>query len=250
MTLKQVPILITVLITVALLAGLTAQAEQVMIWDNFLTNPDGGGYDNVLYSPSEVTTTTPNGAWTADDAIFDQAIELQAIEWAGVYEPGPAGDEYSYTVEIAILTMDGTPETDFQPYVDTIAQDDWEVTDTYGASFLGLVAMNGRVDLMEPIELPAGHYYFAVRLVGELHNGVRRGAHKILTTGNGSISGLTGGAFQSEDYAYNGSPDWQLISDAYPGAQSDFAYRIYGEAIPEPASLLLVFSGLLLIRRR
>jgi hypothetical protein len=77
-------------------------------------------------------------------------------------------------------------------------------------------------------------------------NGDEDGRNVMLTTGSGTLNGLTMGLFQSDFFGY---PDWTLTEDTSPTMTTDFAFQVYG-VIPEPASLLLLVAGAYLARRR
>ncbi len=227
-----------VVATLFALLGLVAGGQAEVIWDNFITDPEHGGFDGLAYFSSERTASVSD-SWAADDADFGDPVRIEAISWSAT-----ADLDHAYTAEFIIL------DEHFNP-LHELDQLDWTIEDTYGDEF-GYTAYTGRIDLQVPIELGIGHYYYAVRLASE----TGAGRNLQLTTGegwsgNGEINGQTGGAFQSTHFYYQGWPDWALIVDAYPGVNdTDFAYRLHGEIIPEPASLLALLTAGLLMRRR
>jgi len=199
-------VVLTAAIATAALADTNRRPLPSILWDNFLTNPDGGGFDGWSYFSSERNTNVVE-SWAGDDAFFDVGVTVQGIGWAAIRDA-----DYTYTAETIVLddafnelvSFTGLPFTALATY-------DW---------LFGYETYNGYVQT-SPITLPAGHYYFAVRLAVDA-----AGRNMILSTGNGAINGLTEGAVQSEFF---GIPDWSLFSQAFPGATpTDYAYRIHG----------------------
>ncbi|MCG3129970.1 MAG: hypothetical protein FLDDKLPJ_00710 [Phycisphaerae bacterium] len=75
---------------------------------------------------------------------------------------------------------------------------------------------------VERIELPAGHYYCAVRLVG---TGPDCNCQFFAARTDGGIRGETEGYFQSDFFGY---PDWTPVSEVL-GIPMDFSFWLTGE---------------------
>jgi len=203
-----------------ILAGVSV-AHAELLWDNFLTNRDG--FDGLTYISSEKNTTIV-GTWAGDDALFGQWVTVTGIEWLAVRDP-----LYTYTAEVTILNSSLTPMYTYTdlPYTATVVRDE----------LFDYQAYRGFAEI-PPVDLPPGHYYIAARLACD-----GAGANKMLSTGGGTINGVTMGVFQSDHF---GIP-WSLLGDL--GApQTDLGYRIYGT--PEPAAFVLLAAGALVLRRR
>ena len=100
---------------------------------------------------------------------------------------------------------------------------------------------------VDPIVLQPGQYFIGARLVGE--NLGRNFAATSYTDG-GNPEGESQAYFKGVPF---GADDWTPVEDILSsGLPSDFAYRISGTNIPEPASLLLLALGTVaaLLRRR
>ena len=166
---------------------------------------------------------------------------MQGITWAGARDP-----RFAYgNVEIIILRDE--PARGLSVVQQYALGQPPEIQGTFG-TFQGFQVYDGFATIPDGgITLPAGHYYFGVRLVSG-PNGDEDGRNLMLTTGTYGgtthINGLTMGVFQSNSFGY---PDWTRTADTSAHITTDFAFRIHG--IPEPASLLLLGVGVLLARR-
>lgn len=70
-------------------------ARADLLWDNFLTPPNG--FDDTRVWSSEQDTTVPTGSWTVDDANLG-SVTVQSIRWAGARL-----ENHSYSAEVIIL---------------------------------------------------------------------------------------------------------------------------------------------------
>lgn len=235
-----------------------ASADAILLQDNYLSKPGDGSwmmpYDGVSANTSERNTMV-TASWTGDDLFVPAGSEYQVsrIDWIGLVLNGPGGQWLGADVVIYPANPDhegapiapGTlPVAQFTNLpMDTFAPRE---TDGTPETLFGMPVYEGQVSF-ESVTLPAGRYYYAVRVVG---NG--RGRHYIATTGNGEDFGAGHmGITQSSMFF---TPEWTDISTVLdmpskPNYATDFAYRVWGSVIPEPASLALVLLGLPLMLR-
>lgn len=207
----------------AFFAG-TAGAD--VLWDNMIGED---GFDRVAGLSAERNTEVPD-AWTADDALAAVGWRVTGYRWIGLRDP-----RYGYSrAEVLVLDEQLSPVLELGGLSYTA-----EVIGTA----LDLQAYEGYVELPE-VDLAAGRYYFAVRLVGD-----HLGRNFIASTGDGVMLGETHGLFRS---AFFGFPQWVPSSRALLTGGADFAFQIEGVALPEPGALfgLIVGVGLLAARRR
>ncbi len=217
----------------------TARGDQLVLeWDNFLTFDPAtdGGFDRVSYFASERDAAVPD-AWVVDDVLFDHDVPLKRFEWAGAHDR-----RFGYgSVELIIL--EDIDETLHVIYQLSLGQPVVEAT--FGL-FYGLETYNAYIEIPDSrptVTLLAGrHYYLGVRLV--YNDGHADGRNVALTTGYGTINGLTTGRFQSYFFGY---PDWTPVEQTAEHLATDFAFRVWS---PEPGSLMILLGGLLLVRRR
>jgi hypothetical protein len=231
-------------LAILVLLGATALHAE-MLWDNFISNPDQGGFDDLGWFTSEVDDAVYD-SWAADDAVFESSVTVRCMEWSGLrLATDSQGQPLEYTAEVTIL------DTNLQELY-TYAIDEYVILGIFPSSFDPFQAYQAYVALPDT-PLDAGHYYFGVRLISvEDEHGLRQGQNKFLTTGMvedgpNVTRGLTGGAVKTAQY---GVPDWTLFDEAFHMDARDFAYRLYDEVLPEPASLLMLGAGLFLMRRR
>lgn len=230
---------VALVVLLVVCGGGLAQAD--LLWDNFLTAPDG--FDTKLLMTSEENATVfLGGSWTADDVDFTSflgGVTIEKIRWAGAFL-----DNHDYTVQVTILQND----PNFTPLT-VISVPTYDIIDTYGTAPGGYVRYVADVTLPDGgYDLDAGNYLIGIRLVSTT------GRNFMASTGEGVLNpqGHSMGMFKS---LYWGYPNWIPINQfatydpAHPYYdQTDFAFQVYGT--PEPAGLLLIASGLLLLRRR
>jgi hypothetical protein len=253
-------------LTALLMVCSTAAVAEIILQDNYLGNPTEPGwafpYDGVAAQSSERRTIVSE-SWAGDDIVVPVGIEykIQRLSWIGVLLTGPGA--VWETVDVIILPRNpveergrpiapGTmPVAEFTNIpMDEFAQ---RTGESGGETLWGLPVYEGSVTVPE-VTLPAGHYYFAVRVVGN-----NRGQHFMLTTGGGVDFGAGEMGVMQSSFFFQ--PEWIDIVDylkipdpddpskRIPYA-TDFAYRVYGEVVPEPASIALLMLGAVVLRLR
>ena len=248
----------TLLGLACILSASVAFADEVpWQWDNYLTA--GAGYDGVTATSSEFYTRAED-SWTGDDMIVDQTVDVTSISWIGALErePGATFD----SVEVIIFRDPGSMPADKDLVLGTYAVDspliigaggsgDLTMTDRAGEYLYGLQIYDGTATFDDAIRLTPGHYYYAVRVRG---NGLGRAY--VASTGNGATNAHPGdsmGVFQSSTFDYPDPPGMEdpwVYVDSLPNSNaSDYAYRINGIVVPEPAGFLLLAFGVLVARR-
>lgn len=110
------------------------------------------------------------------------------------------------------------------------------------------------IDFANPLILPAGQYFFVPQV---LVNGVGNffwlsASRPVASPGTAFPAGFT----DLQEWIRNGNldPDWSRVgTDIVGGAPAptfNTAFEIRGDAVPEPASLMLLGSGLAVLARR
>ncbi len=202
-------------------------ATADVIWDNY-QGPDG--YDHVTALSSERATLISE-SWLVDDAVFETPVIVEQIQWLGLRDNPQRFTGADYII------MDAN--------FDVIAQmSDVAFTAQFMTNEFGLQVYEGTVEIT-PVQLEPGQYYMGARLVdGNL------GRNFVLTSGTGAVNvlGETQAYFKSVPF---GADDWTAVEEVLDHHMpSDFAYRISGQIIPEPASLMLLLGGAALMLRR
>lgn len=221
-----------------------AGAPPQLIWDNYLSPPNG--HDGTSAMSSERNTIIAD-SWTVDDVVllgdtFPGGLVINEIRWIGMRDPA-----FSYpNADFLVLDNDGGAPggTIFQgmdvSYSATVIGANFGM-ETYEGVITGL-------NISLPAPAPGENYEFFVgaRLVGA--NAL--GRNYLATTGSDQpdpINGQTEGFFMGASF---GVPDWLPVSQVPNTASSDFAFQVFGTAIPEPATIGLIALGGLTIRRR
>jgi len=228
------------------LAAAGAQAE-ILLWDNY----PGGVLQNAAYNmSSERNTQVIESTWVADDVDLAQVpgadpanTLLTRLEWVGARHPG-----YGYGAADVILLDTGLAT------VAELLDLPYSYTDIATNPDLGpnVQAYIGEVTFDPPLAaLTLGeHFYIGVRLVGDGYFEGRN--HSVTSSVDSTLRGRTQGYTRA---AIFGAPYWRPASEVWYGMPTgnnfEFAFRVYGEIIPEPAAVsLLAVGGLLLARRR
>lgn len=210
---------------VALLMAPVAYAD--VIWDNY-QGPDG--YDHVTGLSNERATLISD-SWLVDDAVFESPVIVEQIQWIGLRDNPQRFTGADYII------MDA----DFNVLAE---MSDVAFTAQFLTNEFGMQVYEGTVEVT-PLQLEPGQYYMGARLVdGDL------GRNFILTSGTGAanVLGQTQAYFKSVPF---GADVWTPVEDVLESHEpSDFAYRISGQIIPEPASLMLLLGGAALMLRR
>jgi hypothetical protein len=229
-----------------LTAATTARADQ-LLWDNY---PGGlGGLQDIAFNmSSERNTAVYEATWVVDDVDFAQLegvdpglTTLTRLEWVGARQPG-----YSYST-VDVIVLDGDFNTLFElsdlPYTYTDYASELDPTmQLYEAGVSLSAPASPDVDLPE-------HIYVGVRLVGDgYYQGRNRHVTNSIDHGQGRTEGYTRAAIF-------GAPDWSPASEVWyappTGSQFEFAFRVYADVVPEPASVGLLLTGsVALLRRR
>lgn len=202
-----------------------------LLWDNYQGSM---GFDlNGLWSERNPLVAD---AWTIDDVVFNEPVRIERIRWyGGTKSELPLEHPCDY---IVLTPAGGGQFTVVQEGKDLVAQRRFIARD-----FGGWEWHEGTLNLPgEGLDLQPGHYYIGTRLVSD-----RPWARAfIATSGAGKIKGKSMGYFRSPPLGY---PDWVPAEALFYGEPRDFAFRVEGQVIAEPASLsaLLVVTAL---RRR
>jgi hypothetical protein len=166
------------------LSALCVSARADLLWDNFITQP--AGYDDVSGRSSERNSII-TASWTGDDAVFNQPVALESLEWIGFRTPNVNFN----AADVIILDNTFAQLALFEnlPYTASII-----TTRTFN---LETVEVYDGALQIPSTNLAAGHYYYAVRLFD-----AGLGRNYLATTGNGTLRGLGPGVFQSDQFGY------------------------------------------------
>ena len=217
-----------IVLTVSVCLCPLASAQQ-LLWDNYAASPTG--WDGVTGLSSERDTLISD-TWVVDDAIFEQPVIVQEIQWIGFRDDKPL-------VAADWIIMD----TDFNVIAD---MNDADFTRNDLGQQLGRFELyEGSLTIAEGegVALDPGRYFIGARLVGEF---LGRNFAATSATGAGNTFGESQAYFKGIPFGFD---DWTPVEEVLSsGEPSDFAYRIIG--IPEPASLILLALGAAAALRR
>ena len=198
------------------LSATASHALPDLLWDN-------GEWDRAKAVSSERNTLVPD-SWIVDDFFVADAVAVRDIEWLSVRSAGfdPIG------ADLLILTSAFAPVTEMTdlPYAS-------EFVDMYQGLEVHRLLLH---DL--GVHLDPGRYYIGVRSVGN-------GDFRAFSALQDSIHGATEAFFRSEHFGY---PDW--VSTGEVVGPRDAVFRVFGDIVPAPATLVLGLPALLAWRRR
>jgi len=233
-----------------LVAASPVYADEVLIWDNY----PGDVLENAAYNmSSERNTQVVEATWVVDDVDFAQIpggdpdlTMLTRLEWIGARGLGVT---YS-TADVILLNRSGDDWNTVYESWDLV----YTFTDIETDPDLGpdMQAYEAELTFGEaiPVSELGEHFYIGVRLVGDGYFVGRN--HFVTSSIDQAVWGRTEGYIKADVF---GAPDWTPASDVWygadvPGSNFDFAFRVYGYVIPEPASLGLLMIGSLLLAAR
>ncbi len=222
------------LMAVALVAP-AARAAEAPLWDNY----PGNSYDKRVFASAERSTSAvdnrpENASWVVDDFVPGYAFRVDAIEWIGLRDA-----RYNYPkADWAAFTRQ---EDIFGQSTFTAVAGQLDVSSGLAIRDIGregdYTLYRGTLTLASPLNLPAGEYWFGIRLVGT-------GFGRNFMVASQTVRNHPKGAFLHNPGA---GINWKESSFLF-GRPVDFAFRLYG--VPEPASLTLLVLGALAMTRR
>lgn len=232
--------LLATITVLAAMAGPSAVADS-LLWDNY---PGGAEALDTTDNISSERDTQVGPSVAADDVVLpDDQYLITRFEWVGVRAPGfdyVAADLLIYDTSLnPIATLSNLPYSATPVMPDPNPRPDRE---TY----------EGSIDLLgigEAFNAPSDEFFVGVRLVGD-SSGVESRNFTVISSRGDVVRGGSEAFFLGPIF---GSFNFTPAGDAFgsPDDRLELAFRVYGERIPEPASLaLLSLGGLALLRRR
>jgi hypothetical protein len=224
-----------IVLRLALVLALACAAHADMLWDNYPADSYSADPEMALSSERD---TLIDCSWTVDDVVFESPVEITGVQWVGMREVGHA---YPFA-DLVILPSDLGDD----PGDAYLILEDLEYSITPIASIDGLETYEASIELAQEISLPAGHWYFGTRLVGDPNVGLGRSFLAAAT--QVSPDGQTSGYFWGPIF---GVPEWLPVEDLPLVAEPrDYAFQVYGYVVPEPSIMaLLAVGGILALRR-
>ncbi len=204
-----------ILATLAL-AATTRLARADLLWDN----GDWDSWDFGAGTSSERNTEVSE-SWIIDDFVLTEPVALRELEWLALR---PIGFD-PVAADCILLTSE----------FDTIVEyfDHAFTSDLKGIGF-GHEVHELTIHNLD-IELAPGRYYTGARFVGD-------GTGRSWAAGQNTIRGVTQAYIRSDFLGY---PDWEPAPGGY-----DAVFKVYGDIIPAPATLVFALPCLLALRRR
>lgn len=234
---------------VLLLAALAlvgpAWADELLLWDNY----PNGLQDATVSMSSERNTQVTEATWVVDDVDLQQVIPgvdpgviaLTRLEWIGSREP-----TVTYGMADVIVldsNLDDLTAVEYQDLGYTYTDLDPDPNPDPDAQ-----TYEAQIVFDTPMPIPGEHFYIGVRLVGD---GVFQGRNQSVTSStDATLRGRTEGYTKG---AVFGAPEWTPASDVWHGMSTpdenfEFAFRVWG--VPEPASVILLLAGAVVLARR
>ncbi|MGE3180616.1 MAG: PEP-CTERM sorting domain-containing protein [Phycisphaerae bacterium] len=219
------------LLSTAAIAG----TSSGLLWDNYLSGLPGNDGRTGL---SSERSTLVQQSWVVEDMILSDLVRIDEVRWIAYRETSsninyPAAD---------LLIMD----ENFNPVVQLsdLTYATTELGTAFGLNmYEGSIILNsGNPTLGDDGFLNPGRYFIGTRLVGN-----NLGQNFVATTGDGALNGQSYAFYQSESFAVN---EWRSVNNEQAIGDSEFSYRVYGTVIPEPASMILLSAGALMLVRR
>jgi hypothetical protein len=221
-------------LNLALVLLFASAAHADILWDNYPSDSYSVDPETALSSERD---TLVDRAWTVDDVLFETAVQVTGVQWVGMRQVG-----YAYPfADLIILPSDPGSNPD-DAY---LILEDLEYSIVPIAGEYDLETYEASIQLDQPISLPAGHWHFGTRLVGDPDVGLGRNFVAAATQVN--PAGQTAGHFWGPIF---GAFEWLPVEDLpFVDEPRDYAFQIQG--IPEPSVVtLLAVGGILAVRRR
>ncbi len=253
---------------VALVATLfgAAYAQEFLLWDNgpFITHPNqgaGGAHASAIQPPGNTFGWNQNYAtgqgvyyWVADDVTISQTVTLTRMLWYG-YQTNSGTTSTITSARVQIYNGNpgagGTVIWGTDHTQNVMFGSRW-TPNFYGNTGIYRVTGSDLTNTARPImeveihfglhsdgqpTLAPGTYWIAVALTGSLASGPWANP-TVPNTGNSG----------NPNAMQRNSTEWVTIVDAGGQFQVEMPYKLY--AVPEPATLLALATGLSLIALR
>lgn len=205
-----------ILATLALTAT-PRHARADLLWDN-------GEWDRVGNYSSERNTIVTE-SWVADDIVLADPVVVREFSWFGAVSPNmnPIASDF-ILLDANLQPITELRDLDYTRVFNGYAYGDYEV---YEITIAGL-----------NIELEPGRYFIGGRMVGD-------GVGRSIALLQRAVYGGAEPYFRSEYFGY---PDWTPLGQIY--ASRDAVFKVYGDIVPAPPTLVLALPCLFALRRR